>query len=280
MLKKLSNPIQDRLEKLLINVGDMSLKRRARKIIEETNPQEGEEIIDLGCGTGYYLYLLSNLLINLKLTGLEYDQRSLNEAKAMLIDKKINFVAGDMHKMPFKSKSFDKAISSEVLEHLKDDSLALQEIYRILKPGGTLVISVPSTNYPFFWDPLNWVLQHFFQMHIKTGFFSGIWNGHIRLYNLGQLKKKFEKAGFKIEIAEELTYWCLPFNHYLVNVVARLLYDVKISPKIADNLSKFKVNKKPFIFDLAFKAVNLVDKLNEYFPKLHGVNIFIKARKL
>lgn len=280
MLKPLSVHIQGRVEKLLSNVGDMSLKRRARRIIEEINPHPGEKIIDLGCGTGYYLYLLNNLSFSLKLTGFDYDKRALGEAKIMLSDKKINFIAGDIHKMPFKNNTFDKAVSSEVLEHLRSDTLAIKEIFRILKPGGVLAISVPSINYPFFWDPLNWLLQRFLNTHIKAGFFSGIWNGHIRLYFFNDLKNKLEKAGFKIEAAEELTFWCLPFNHYLVNIVARLLYDVKISPNIADKISKFKNSKKPLIIDLAFKFVNNIDRLNEVFPQKNGVNIFIKARKM
>lgn len=281
MLKRLSKPTQDRLEKLFLNVGDMSLKRRARRIIEETNPQTGEAIIDLGCGTGYYLYLLSNLPLNLKLTGFDNDKKALEEAKLLLSNNEsINFVTGDMHKMPFKDNSFDKTVASEVLEHVENDEQVLKEIYRILKPNGILVISVPSVNYPFFWDPINFILQHLFKTHIKTGFFAGLWSGHLRLYSLYNLKKKFEKIGFKVEIAQELTYWCLPFNHYLINIVARLLYDVKISPKIADKISKFKVSKKPLIIALAFKFVNWVDKLNEVFPQRNGVNVFIKVKKL
>lgn len=279
MSKQLSKSIQARLENLLFSVGDMSLKRRARKIIEEINPQTEEKIVDLGSGTGYYLFILSNLGVKLYLTGFDFDERALNEAKELLSDKKINFIIGDLHKMPFKNNSFDKAISSEVLEHLKNDVLALKEIYRILKPGGILVVSTPSINYPFFWDPINWILQHFLNTHIKKGFFSGLWSGHIRLYKKEDLVNKFKKSGFNIEICEELTYWCLPFNHYIVNLIARLLYDVKISSKIADKLSKFKQSKKPLLFRLAFKFVNWVDRLNELFPQKNGVNVFILARK-
>lgn len=279
MSNKLSKHIQIKLKKLLDSVGDMSLKRRARRIIEELNPRQDEKIVDLGCGTGYYLFLLSSLGVKLQLTGFDYDEKALDEAGTSLSKRDIEFVSGDLHKMPFKDSSFDKAVASEVLEHVKDDGKVLKEIYRILKPNGVLVISVPSQNYPLFWDPINWILQHLFHTHIKSGFFSGFWSGHLRLYNLGELKRKFESVGFAVEEAEELTFWCLPFNHYLVNVVARLLYDIKISPKIADKLSKFKQTKKPFVFDLAFRSVNLVDGLNEIFPQKHGVNIFIKARK-
>lgn len=265
---------------MLSNVGDMSLKRRAEKIIEGLSLKNGERVVDLGCGTGYYLFLLSNLPIKLNLTGFDNDQSAMAEAQASFKDKNINFVLGDLHKMPFVENSFDKAVMSEVLEHVVNDELALKEVFRVLKTGGVVVVSTPSINYPFFWDPINWVLQQFFGIHIKSGFFSGIWSGHLRLYDLTDLKKRFERVGFKVEVAEELTYWCLPFNHYLVNVVARLLYDAKISEKIANKISKFKGSKRPLIFELVFKFVNLIDKLNELLPPKTGVNVFIKAKKL
>ena len=279
MSKQLSKPIQCKLEKLLANVGDMSLKRRARRIIEELNPKQNENVIDLGCGTGYYLFLLSNLPLKLHLNGFDFDENALAEARTSLSNKNIKFIAGDLHKMPFKDNLFDKAVASEVLEHVGNDVKVLKEIYRILKPNGVLVTSVPSIRYPFFWDPMNWLLEHLFHTHIKSGFFSGLWSGHLRLYYLQDLKKKFEKVGFKVEKAEELTFWCLPFNHYIVNIVARLLYDVKISSRIADKLSKFKESKKPLLLRVAFGFVNWVDKLNEIFAPKTGVNVFIKAVK-
>lgn len=279
MSKQLSKPIQNKLEELLSNVGDMSLKRRARRIIEEINPKIGESIVDLGCGTGYYLFLLSNLPVRVKLTGFDNDQKALEEAKIFLEDKNINFVLGDLHKMPFKDKSFDKAVASEVLEHVENDTQVLKEVYRILKPSGVLVISAPSINYPFLWDPINWILQHLFKTHVNNGFWSGIWNNHKRLYELKILKKKFEEIGFKVEEASQLTYWCLPFNHYLVNIVARLLYDVKIPSHIYDKISKFRNIKRPLIFEMIFKFINWVDKLNINYPQKNGVNVFFKARR-
>lgn len=279
MRTQLSKPIQAKLEKLLDNVGDMSLKRRAKRIIEEINPQKGEKILDLGCGTGYYLFLLSSLPVDLDLTGLDSDKKALDEAKESLTGKNIKFILGNSNNLPFKKNTFDKIIASEVLEHIEDDEKALKQIIQILKPGGLLVISTPSTNYPFFWDPINWLFQRLFKTHIKKGFFSGIWNGHVRLYKKNELEEKFKKAGFLVDVSEELTFWCLPFNHYLVNLVARLLYDVKISPKIADNLSKFKDTKKPILIDYAFKSINAFDRLNEFLPQKSGVNVFIKAKK-
>ena len=278
-MQKLSqNPTQIKLGKILENVGDMSLKRRAKDIIEALDLKNRDRILDLGCGTGYYLFLLSSLPLKLNLVGLDNDKNALKEAKQNL-NKNIKFVLNNSEKLPFKDKSFDKVVASEVLEHIYDDQAAIKEVFRILKKGGKFVISTPSINYPFFWDPINWILQRLFTTHIKAGFFSGIWFGHVRLYEKQDLEKKFTKAGFKIQTSKELTWWCLPFNHYIINVIARLLYDVKISSKIADNLSKFKDTNKPFLINSAFRFVNMIDTLNNKLPQRHGVNVFISAIK-
>lgn len=268
------------LDKLLSNVGDMSLKRRAFEILEGLDLKAGNKILDIGCGDGFFLYLISSLSINLTLTGFDSDKRILTIARHNLVNKRLRLVWGDVVEMPFKKNSFNKVILTEVLEHVKDERKALAEVYRVLKPNGIFVMTVPNYNFPFFWDPLNWILQNIFSTHISgTNFFAGIWARHLRLYKRENLKKLIKNEGFKIEAIEELTTRCLPFNHYLVNLVARLLYDVKPSGKITDSLSKFKNVKKPWYIRLSFFLINTFDRLNEIFPGKHGLNIYIKARK-
>lgn len=275
----ISEKINDKTETLLHSVGDMSLKRRAAKIIEGLDIKEGDEILDLGCGDGYYLYLLSNLPIKLSLMGYEFDKSVLKNTQKNLVNKKIRLIQGDIQKMPFKDKSHKKVILTEVLEHIPDDKKALAEIYRILDSDGILVMTVPSYNFPFLWDPINWILQKFGTHISGTGFFAGIWARHLRLYKRKELIKLVEQAGFKIMETRELTTRCLPFNHHVVNLVARFLYDLKPSSKLSDPISKFKNAKKPFIIKLCFGIVNTFDKLNDIFPGKRGLNIYIKARK-
>lgn len=267
-------------DELLKSVGDMSLKRRAKKIIEGLDLKKGDQIIDVGCGDGFYLYILSSSPLETNLLGYDCDKIVLANAKKNLGPKKIRLVNGSATKIPFKNDSFDKAIMTEVLEHIDDDKKALFEVNRILKPGGTLLLTVPNFNFPFLWDPINWILQNIFGTHISgTGFFAGIWARHLRLYKRPELIKIIRKAGFKIEIIEELTTRCLPFNHHLVNLVARFLYDFKPSAKISDPISKFKSAKKPFFIKLIFFLVNAFDNLNNVFPGKNGLNIYIKAIK-
>lgn len=276
----ISQSIEIRLNNLLENVGDVSLKRRARKLILGLNLNDGDKILDLGCGDGFYLYLLSNLSIRLKLTGLDYDEMVLRNAKKNLGTKKVKLVLRSATKTLFKDDLFDKAIMTEVLEHIEEDKEALREVYRIIRPGGLLVLTVPSYNFPFLWDPINWILQNLFGTHISgTGFFAGIWARHLRLYKRDDLEKIVKRIGFKIEEIDELTSRAIPFNHYLVNLVARFLYDFKTSSRVADSLSKFKNVDKPLLIKLAFHLVNSFDKLNDIFPGRNGLNIYIKARK-
>lgn len=274
---------QKRLNNLLEGVGDMALKRRARKIIEELDPKKGDKILDLGCGDGFYLFLLSNLGLSLRLTGSDFDQAGLEAAKRNLKNGKINLTQGDLMKhLPFANNEFDKIVLSEVAEHLPNDLKGFREVYSILKPDGILCLSVPNANYPFFWDPVNWILEHLLKTHIKSGFWAGIWFNHLRLYKPEQIKQVVQQAGFKVENVESLTWWCLPFNHYLVNLVARLLWGGKLSPQVASSVNKYAKsgNSKPWLIKSAFGIVNWIDSLNNFYqPVGRGVGVFLKAVK-
>jgi len=275
--------INKKINILLTNTGDLALKRRARSILEELDPQSGDKIIDIGCGDGYYSYLLSGLGIQLNLTGTDLNEEALETAKENLKDKNIPLIKADlMKKLPFPSNTFDKAVMSEVAEHLPDDLKGLREVYRIIKPGGILALTVPHQNYPFLWDPVNWLLERIFKTHIKSGFWAGIWNQHIRLYSKDQICEVLEKAGFKVEKAEVQTFWCLPFNHYLINIGFRLLKARVLPTNLHSQVNKFQqVNpkKRSFLPRLYFDTAQYVDNFNKRNNTKVGMTIFVKAEK-
>lgn len=283
MSTKLYKHIHNKLGKTLLSIGDMALKRRAKRIVEELELCKGDKILEVGCGNGYYLSLLNRLELNISLTGIDNDKAALFDAHRFIEDEKVILIFADATKLPFKNNSFNKIICSEVIEHIKDDKKVLQEIHRVLKKGGVMVLSTCNINYPFFWDPINWVLQHIFKTHIKRGFWSGIWNQHLRMYEKKDVEKLAEEVNFKISVSETLTSWCLPFNHYIINFVARLIakyiYLNKLPEKLVEGLIKFKNGKQSPPVKFLFWLVNTFDRLNDIAPGANGVSIFIKGRK-
>lgn len=272
----------NKLNKLLENTGDMALKRRAFEIITSLDLKDGDKILEIGCGDGFYLHILSNLGIRLQITGVDIDKNALKSARKNLSSKKIRLLHGDvLNNLPFGPSEFDKIIMSEVCEHLDDDVKGLKEARRLLKKNGLLVITVPNKNYPFFWDPINWVLQHFFDTHIKSGFWAGIWNQHLRLYTPEDLVRVVTKSGLKVLKVKSLTYWCIPFNHNLMNLAARGLHSGRMDKSMAKAINKFEESpKRPFYIDFAFKVVNWVDKLNDlYQPSKKGVGVIVVAKR-
>jgi ubiquinone/menaquinone biosynthesis C-methylase UbiE len=269
-----------KLESLLDHVGDIALRRRAKKMILSLDPKSGDRILDVGCGDGFYLFLLSHLGIKLKLYGTDFDSLALKSAKLNLKDIPLK-KADLMKKLPFKDSYFDKVVMSEVAEHLPNDVKGIKEVMRVLKKDGILCLTVPNANYPLLWDPVNKLMEATTGTHIRDGFWAGLWFNHIRLYTVDQMKKVVEKAKLKVEVAEALTFWCLPFNHHIVNLGARVVYSPATSKKIVQAVSKYEVSQplSPTV-RFIYGIFRLIDRLNDiYQPKTYGAGVFIKAVK-
>lgn len=256
-----------------LNVADMSLKRRAKRIIEELELKDGDKVLDMGCAHGFYIDLLKNLDLKLDIFGADIDREALSYANKKYKGENIHLVYGDlMDKLPFRTNTFDKIIMSEVCEHLPNDLQGLREVNRVLKPNGILVLTVPNRNYPLLWDPVNWIRDHTGNKHFEKGVFAGIWTNHIRLYKPNEITSVVKKAKFTIISSEALTWWSLPFNH-------NLLYGGKLSKKAAKEVSSY-IKKRSWIVSSIFHLINLNDRINDHIRlKKIGVNIIVKARK-
>lgn len=250
---------------LLSKTWDVALKRRARWMIENLNSKKGDKILDLGCGDGFYLYLLSHLDLKADLTGIDFDDKALKSARKNLQDKKVTLKKSDiMRGIPFDDESFDKVLASEVIEHLPDDIKGLKEVYRVLKRGGEIVVSVPHKNYPILWDPINWLFERLTGKHIENGFWAGIWHQHHRLYTPDKLTSILKKTGFKKIEMRLMTHYCLPFNHYLINLGARILANKWFSSRFKNEFSKFASSQENQISKInLLKLIFLFDKLND-----------------
>lgn len=287
IVKEKKNLIHSKLDTLLENTHDQALRRRAKYIIENLKLKGNEKVLDAGCGDGYYLKLLLNLYPDLEIYGIDIDTKALDVAYKNLAEelnsKKLSITKKSINDLGFEDNFFDAVFSTEVLEHVPNDLDALKEVRRVLKPGGIYIFTVPNYNFPFMWDPLNYTLQNVFGTHIKSGFFAGIWNQHIRLYTIDNLVEKCFSADFLIEKIKSVTYYSLPFNHYILNLGARILHDTNLISKESE-YNKFQMKsskKKSFsLIGIYNMMVNFVDyKNNKIDASYPSVSLFFKIKK-
>lgn len=276
-LKVMKNYLR-KINQILKYEPDPAFARRAGIIFENLNLFGNEKILEIGCGRGFYLKTLIDVLPDLGITGIDLNKKYLSVAKKFIDNEEVKLINADATNLPLKNETFDRIIATEILEHIPDDQKAISEMFRVLKPGGIAMITVPNKNYPFFWDPLNWTLERICGRHIPSNIWwlAGIWADHVRLYGENELRKKIEKEGFKIEKVWYSTHYCFPFSHFLLYGIGKNLVEKGVFPdmnrfgKMKDSapLKKIllwpirkmdslniKINKQSASMNLVFKLV-------------------------
>ena len=151
----------------------------------------GDKLLDLGCGFGRHAYEAARrgaVVVALDAGadevakvrdtfGAMLDAGELEEGKA-----RFGAVQGDALRLPFADGTFDRVIASEVLEHIPDDVAAMSELARVLRPGGTMAVTVPRCGP----EMVNWMLSD--DYHDVPG-------GHVRIYRRSVLKERLSSTG-------------------------------------------------------------------------------------
>ena len=253
-----------RVRELMPVEGDVCFRRRCETILEWLDPQPGETVLDCGCGFGFTLNLL-HVLTEAHLIGLDLQAVRLSDARDRLGDR-VTLVQGSAQSLPFADNSLPKAVCSEVLEHLPDDASAAAELYRVLEPGGSLVVTVPSSAYPWGWDPFNWTLERVGRSPIAgERTFSGIWYGHQSLYSTSELTCLLSGAGFEVISTRSLTHWVPPASHLVMYGILKPLLTRGVLPSgLANAGDRLGPAKRPSrLVALAAEALNRLDRKND-----------------
>jgi ubiquinone/menaquinone biosynthesis C-methylase UbiE len=115
-----------------------------RALIKQANIGQGQRVLDLGCGTATLTILVKQAHPEAEVVGLDGDTQVLEigRAKAAKAGVKIKLDHGMAFDLPYPDASFDRALSSLVFHHLsrEDKQRALNETFRVLRPGGELHI--------------------------------------------------------------------------------------------------------------------------------------------
>ncbi len=108
-------------------------------------------ILDIGCGPGVFTEELLDKAG--EVYGIDISEAMVETAKRRIegqgIENRVHFSKGDIEALDLQDGFFDAVICIGVLEYLRDDNLALKELFRVLKKGGELVVSVPNITSPF-----------------------------------------------------------------------------------------------------------------------------------
>lgn len=245
----------------------MGFKRRVRLMFDFLEIQPGDRVLDAGCGRGFFLKYVTEIA-PCKLVGVDLEFAHLRIALDQVGPKGAGITSSLIGELPFPNNTFDKIIFSEVLEHLNDDIGGLDEIKRVLKPGGTLFLTVPNHNYPFWWDPINKTLEALFHKHIQNGTFAGIWANHVRLYYPAEIERLVRNAGLQIMEFQPVVHYCFPFAHNLVYGLGKPLFEGGMLPKgMRSGVDRFagETGDKSFWNPLriGLEIFNRIDNLNQ-----------------
>ncbi|WP_168582721.1 class I SAM-dependent methyltransferase [Gephyromycinifex aptenodytis] len=152
----------------------------------------GERLLDLGCGAGRHAFEAYRR--GARVTAFDQDEKELAGVQEMFEAMAAagegepggaGTTRGDALHLPFSDGEFDRVIAAEILEHIPQDREAISELVRVLRPGGTMAVTVPR-----FWpERICWALSD--EYHQVEG-------GHVRIYRADTLAGQLSQAGLDV----------------------------------------------------------------------------------
>jgi dolichol-phosphate mannosyltransferase len=154
--------------------------QRARfRIIQRFAADEGL-VLDIGCGSSRIVQTLPRAV------GTDLAIRKLRWLRA----PGRPLLAADMNRLPFRDRCFDAVVSSEVIEHIPRSDVRIEELVRVIRPGGALILGTPDYGKRL-WRTLEWTYGKIFP--------GGYVKEHINRYNHHELRRILEELGLVVE---------------------------------------------------------------------------------
>lgn len=153
-------------------------------VIDSLTVKHNPSIVSIGCGNGTELAFLQT---KGQVTGLDIDMQVVENCRA----KGFDVLQADLLSNTL-SEQFDIVVAMDIVEHIKDDQQAVQALYKLVKPGGSLIVTVPA--FPFLWTDLDEL----------TDF------PHHRRYTRTTLQKLLNKTGMTVTLCSYYNFFLFP----------------------------------------------------------------------
>jgi ubiquinone/menaquinone biosynthesis C-methylase UbiE len=153
--------------------------------LEQMDIQPRDRVLDVGCGAGKALELLAHLAPRGFVVGLDHSEtmvfQALSRNRARVLAGQLSVRMGDVGRMPFADASFDKVCAIETLYFWPEPKAALEEIHRVLVPGGRVALSLEYTRDASRAGDLSDTLES---------------SAGVRIYSSAEVLELLEAAGF------------------------------------------------------------------------------------
>lgn len=249
-------------------------KEKLRLLQKNLDVDSDMVILDLGCAQGilsFFLRQKGGFWVHT-----DQDFENLKTTQSLL---KRNLLQLETGILPFKTQAFDLVVSLDYLEHLEDDEQCLEEIMRILKKNGQLVLATPRTGKFLILNKLRPVLG------LKLEFY-----GHKREgYRLKELEKMLNKAHFQVVRQKTFSRFFSEFLELLLNLFYVKFLSRKIQGKgrLRDghirpsSYQEFKSQKKSFkIYSFCYPIFWFFSRLDKVLFFQKGYSVIVWARKI
>jgi len=176
-----------------------------KKMLTDLRLKQSDMVLDVGCGQGVYL---ARIVKSYRLSGAGVDISpvSIRYANENFRSNRLKYLVADSLNLPYKDNYFDKVVTFDTLEHIENQGKAVDEMVRVLKPGGRLLIHTLNVNDKYtldwVWDKMGFDIYSR-AFHKRSLFVDPLWiKGRLEKLNVKLDSIKFYDSFFTLAVDE------------------------------------------------------------------------------
>ena len=232
---------------------------------------KGKNILEFGCGSGYGSHILADHCQHI--TAVDISSESIlyaqdNYKSENLVFKQISNI--ENHPLEFDDDSFDVIISFQVIEHLSNDKAYINQLHRVLKENGKIIIVTPNKTYRLYSFQKPWNMYHIKEYNMKE--LSNTISNKFKIIDSLYMSARKDLIKMEINRTKKMRFLALPFTIFFIPEkirIALLSFLKKITLKKHKSTTNTSVNNYDFNTEDIYMTKS----------KINSINLIIVAEK-